>query len=332
MVVGGTEGLGAHAARWVARNGASHLVLTGARPGDPASAVLEAELATLCARVTLLEGGLSAPGAAARIEAAVPGGEALTAVVHATADPALADLASAEEFADSRDLDAFVVFTPFADVFTDAARAAAVADLVARRRGGGRPVLAVAWGPWDEGDQAVAAGLGLRPVVPSLAVSVLREAVTTQEPFLVVADVEWERFAKATADRTDPLFSHLPEVVAALADTADGPGFSSEILHRLAEADRAGTEALLVDLLSRHAGAVLGHTAEDTVDPDTSLLDLGFSSLTLLELTNRLREATGIGIPATVVLDHPTPGGLARYLADELARAGAPEAVAGARS
>ncbi len=332
LVVGGTEGLGAHAARWVARNGASHLVLTGARPGDPASAVLEAELATLGARVTLLEGGLSAPGAAARIEAAVPGGEALTAVVHATADPALADLASAEEFADSRDLDAFVVFTPFADVFTDAARAAAVADLVARRRGGGRPVLAVAWGPWDEGDQAVAAGLGLRPVVPSLAVSVLREAVTTQEPFLVVADVEWERFAKATADRTDPLFSHLPEVVAALADTADGPGFSSEILHRLAEADRAGTEALLVDLLSRHAGAVLGHTAEDTVDPDTSLLDLGFSSLTLLELTNRLREATGIGIPATVVLDHPTPGGLARYLADELARAGAPEAVAGARS
>nr|WP_051839911.1 type I polyketide synthase [Streptomyces sp. NRRL F-5126] len=333
LVVGGTEGLGAHAARWVARGGASHLVLTGARPGDPASAALEAELVALGARVTLLEGGLSAPGAAARIEAAVPDGVALTAVVHATADPAPADLESAEAFARARDLDAFVLFTPFADVFTGAARTAAVADLVARRRAAGEAVLAVAWGPWDEGDAgdaAVAAGLGLRPVAPGLAVSVLSDAVTTQEPFLVVADVEWERFAKATADRADPLFSRLPEVVAALADTADGPGFSTDVLHRLAETDGAETEALLVDLLCRHAGAVLGHTAEDTVDPDTSLLDLGFSSLTLLELTNRLREATGIGISATVVLDHPTPNGLARHLADELARAGAPEA-AGAR-
>ncbi|MFE7563016.1 beta-ketoacyl synthase N-terminal-like domain-containing protein [Kitasatospora sp. NPDC057500] len=321
LVVGGTEGLGAHAARWAARGGASRLVLTGARPGDPGAEALEAELVALGVGVALVEGGLSEPGAAERVEAAVADGTALTAVVHALADPGPGELAGAEAFARSRDLDAFVLFTPLTDVLGNAARGAAVADIVARRRAEGRPVLAVAWGPWHERDGAVAAGLGLRPVVPGLAVSVLREAVTTQEPFLVVADVEWERFAKATADRPDPLFSGLPEVVAVLADLADGAGLSSEVLHRLAEADGAEAEAVLADLLCRHAGAVLGHSAEDAVDPDTSLLDLGFSSLTLLELTNRLREATGVGIPATVVLDHPTPNGLARFLAGELARA-----------
>ena len=323
LVTGGTRGLGGHAARWLARNGAAHLVLTGARPQDPEDAELERELAALGVRVTLVEGEVAGPDALARARAALSGQPPLTAVVHAATHTGAAGLAAVAAFADPLELAAFVVFTQFYDVFGNGAESADVADTILRRRRDGRPAVAVAWGPWDAEDAVVTAELGLRALVPGPAMSVLREAVTVQEPFLVVVDVEWERFIKATMDRPVPLFRGVPEAARALAE-AEGPAVPSEVLRRLAEAEPAEAQLILVDLLSAQAAEVLGHTGADLVDPDSSLLDLGFSSFTVLELTNRLQESTGIAIPPAVVFDHPTPAGLARYLGAQLAGAEQP--------
>ncbi|WP_434101060.1 acyl carrier protein [Streptomyces malaysiensis] len=76
-------------------------------------------------------------------------------------------------------------------------------------------------------------------------------------------------------------------------------------------------EALL-DLVTRQAAVVLGHTSHGDVGPDADFLEMGFGSLTAVEFRNRLNAAMEIDLPSTLVYDYPTPAAVVGLIAEQV--------------
>ncbi|MGW3014292.1 beta-ketoacyl reductase [Streptomyces sp. NPDC001219] len=160
---------------------------------------------------------------------------------------------------------------------------------------------------------------GLKALDPALAVSALEMAVG--EGSVVVADVEWERFAPAfTSARPSPLLADLPEVADAVAGTSqeEVQGAGQSFLGKVAGLSAVERAQAVLDLVRGHTAAVLGFRDMKAVEPGRAFRDLGFDSLTAVELRNGLNADTGMRLPATLVFDYPTPQLLAEHVQDAL--------------
>ncbi|MGW4502278.1 type I polyketide synthase, partial [Micromonospora sp. NPDC004336] len=353
LVTGGLGSIGAHVARWLARAGAAHLVLTSRQgPAAPGAAELEAELTGHGAAVTVAACDVAdRESLRAFVDGLAEDGTRIDAVFHAAGVPhagALADtdvaalagalrakVAGAANLDEvlGPDLTAFVLFSSGAGVWGGGHQGAYAAGnafldaLAEDRRRRGLPGTALAWGAWDGGGMAAAEGAadqmfrsGVRPMDPDLAVAVLAGALERDEPALTVADVAWDRFLQTFAlARPRPLIGDIPEVARALAaarpgDDDGGTREASPLRGRLAGLAAPERRRLLLDLVRVHAAAVLRLPSPQALAADRSFREIGFDSLSAVEMRNRLAEAVGLTLPATLVFDRPSPTALADHL------------------
>ncbi|MGB3439325.1 MAG: beta-ketoacyl synthase N-terminal-like domain-containing protein, partial [Actinophytocola sp.] len=171
-------------------------------------------------------------------------------------------------------------------------------------------------------DAATAARLGdrgLRTMDPDLALLALAQAVGAGETALTVADIDWPAFLPTyTAASARPLIGEIPEVRAALTGTEPADEPETGLRQRIADMPAADRAPFLLDLVRAEAAAALGYSDPSPVEPDRAFRDLGFDSVTAVALRNRLRAATGRGLPTSAVFDHPTATALSRHLLADL--------------
>ncbi|WP_443737695.1 type I polyketide synthase, partial [Streptomyces kronopolitis] len=376
LVTGGTGAVGGHIARWLAREGAEHLLLTSRRGADaPGAAELEAELTALDSRVTFAACDVADRDALADLLAAVPEQYPLDAVMHVAGslddgvidslDPGRMDTVlrakvtaalNLHELTRDRDLSAFVLFSSTSGTISgpglgNYAPGNAFLDALAdRRRAEGLPATAVAWGHWSGdgmGEGAVGDRLrryGVYDMQPELACGALRQALDHDEAYVSVTDLGWDKFTPAfTASRPSALLRDLPDAQRVLetAQESDDTGSdAAKLLQHLAGLSGAERAAMVLDVVRSYVATVLGYAGPAAVDPERAFSDLGFDSLSAVELRNGMNGITGLRLPATLVFDYPTCAVLADFLLTELsdtavqdasASAPAPAAVAAGR-
>ncbi|GHF52665.1 polyketide synthase [Streptomyces mashuensis] len=359
---GGVLG-GVFARHLVTEHGVRHLLLVSRR-GDAAegAADLAAELTSLGAEsVTWAACDVADRASLAAVLESVPSERPLCAVVHAAGvlddgvvtaltperidavlRPKVDAARNLHELTRDLDLSAFVLFSSAAGVFGGAgqgnyAAANSYLDALAQhRRASGLPATSLAWGLWDEAGgmagQADAERLG-RGGVGALSaaegVALFDAALATDEALLVPArfDLAGLRDQAATG-MLPPLLRGLVRVPTRRTAAAASTGGESALVARLAALGPAEQDEAVLDLVSGQVAAVLGYAggAAD-VTPSRAFNEIGFDSLTALELRNRLNAATGVRLPATLVFDYPSPAVLARFLREELLGTGAPAAA-----
>ncbi|MFI0898071.1 SDR family NAD(P)-dependent oxidoreductase [Streptomyces sp. NPDC020983] len=243
----------------------------------------------------------------------------------------------------------FVLFSSFASVLgtpgqANYSAANAFCDALAeRRQAAGLPAVSVGWGLWaaasgltgrlTDSDVARIARQGIAPNNAEQGCALFDAALAHGSPALLALRLDSAALAAQPG-------AALPPPLRALAAAARAGSAGAAAARPAAAAEQAPVDwparlaglaageqrRLLTDLVRRHAATVLGHSDPAAVPAEAAFKELGFDSLTAVELRNRVTAATGARLPATVVFDHPAAEALAEHLRTLLAPDGAPDA------
>jgi pimaricinolide synthase PimS1 len=341
LITGGTGGLGALVARHlVARHGVRDLLLVSRRGlAAEGAAELVAELTAMGAVATVAACDVCDRAAVTALLARC--GAQVTAVVHTAGlvDDGVIGSLTPERLAAvlrpkvdgawnlhkelmSHNVRAFVLFSSVSGTFGgpgqgNYAAANAFLDGLARhRQAAGLPALSLDWGPWTgvggmtgalgQADIQRTARLGTPPLSADQGLALFDAALASTGPVLL--PVRLDLATLRAQGEVPPLFQGL------IRTPARRTAGTANLAERMAGISPAQRREMVLDLVRAQVAVVLGHTGGSDVDPARAFTDLGFDSLTAVELRNRLSALAGVPLPATLVFDYPTPAELAAML------------------
>ncbi|WP_425304283.1 SDR family NAD(P)-dependent oxidoreductase [Streptomyces coelicolor] len=353
LITGATGALGTVLARHlVTQHGTRHLLLLSRRGTNaPGAQELQHELTALGATVTITACDAADRHALTSVLDDIPAEHPLTAVVHTAGvlDDGLLSSLTEERLADvlrpkvdaawnlheltkDHDLEAFVLYSSVAGLIGNAGQANYAAGntfldaLAQHRRALGLPAASLAWGLWaqastisgqlDQTDLKRMERTGLLPLSSADAMDLFDAAPATGEAVLAATRLDLGALRKQS-DGPHVLFRGLLPAAPRRAAAAQADGGSS-LEQRLAPLSAAERERALTDLVRVQVAAVLGHSDPGAIESGRAFQELGFDSLTAVELRNQLSTASGLRLPTTLVFDHPSPAALAAHLSAEL--------------
>ncbi|SDT78406.1 Acyl transferase domain-containing protein [Streptomyces sp. 2114.2] len=353
LITGATGALGTVLARHlVTQHGTRHLLLLSRRGTNaPGAQELQQELTALGATVTITACDAADRHALTSVLDDIPAEHPLTAVVHTAGvlDDGLLSSLTEERLADvlrpkvdaawnlheltkDHDLEAFVLYSSVAGLIGNAGQANYAAGntfldaLAQHRRALGLPAASLAWGLWaqastisgqlDQTDLKRMERTGLLPLSSADAMDLFDAAPATGEAVLAATRLDLGALRKQS-DGPHVLFRGLLPAAPRRAAAAQADGGSS-LEQRLAPLSAAERERALTDLVRVQVAAVLGHSDPGAIESGRAFQELGFDSLTAVELRNQLSTASGLRLPTTLVFDHPSPAALAAHLSAEL--------------
>ncbi|HEX8052620.1 MAG TPA: SDR family NAD(P)-dependent oxidoreductase [Thermoleophilaceae bacterium] len=349
LITGGTGDLGARVARHLAgEHGVRHLLLVSRRGQDsPGAAELTEELRGLGAEPSIAACDVTDRDDLTALLAGIGAEHPLTAVVHTAGvldDGVIESLTPEQvqrvlqpkvdaglllhELTLGTDLAEFILFSSdsgtvgvpgqgnyaAANVFLDA--------LAERRAAQGLAGKSLAWGLWSNAT-GMAGNLGEADIarLKRLGVAALSDELTlfdgaraSAESVVVPTRLDMPALrASAEAGTLAPL---MRDLVRGRRRRERDTGVSLE--QQLAGVPEEDREAAVLDVVSAQIAVVLGHDSADAVDSERKFKELGFDSLSAVELRNRLAQVSGMRLPSTLIFDHPSPIAVARYLLSTL--------------
>ncbi|WP_018801907.1 SDR family NAD(P)-dependent oxidoreductase [Salinispora arenicola] len=355
LITGASGMLGGVAARYVVGRGVRRVLLVS-RGG--VSGELVAELRGAGAVVTVVECDVADRGVLAGVLAGVPVEHPLTAVVHTagTLDdgvigsltperldtamrPKVDGTVHLHELTADADLAVFAMYSSAAGVLGTPGQGGYNAAntfidaFAAWRRGQGLPATSLAWGMWgpagamsgnlSAADQARMSRGGISPLGAEEGMALFDAALAADEP--VAVPIRMNPAASRRADGSVPALlrglvrPRTRRAAGGLTRASEGAGTAADLLARLSGQSAGEREGTLVELLRGEVGMVLGYSSADLVPLDGTFRELGFDSLTAVELRNRIESSTGTRLRVTTVFDYPTVNELAGHLAEEIA-------------
>src|SRR6516165_4310545 len=370
LITGATGMAGSALARHVVtRHGARNLVLVSRRgPDAPGAAELVAELSAVGAQAHVVACDAADGVALAKVIADIPVQRPLSGVIHAAGvldDAVVTSLTpdrvdavlrakvdaawNLHELTRELDLSAFVLFSSMAGLVGSSGQGNYSAansfldGLAVHRRAHGLPAISLAWGLWDQAsamtgalsvaDRARFGRDGIVAMSVGEALELMDTALIVDEPYMSPAHIDLAALrVKFDSGALPPMFVDLINAPRRrqVDDSLVAAKSKSALLQRLEGLPEDEQHAILLDLVRSNVATVLGNSSPQAIDPGRAFQELGFDSLTAVEMRNRLKTSTGLALSPTLIFDYPNSAALAGYMHRELVGASEQQTLAAA--